>query len=196
MQLACALAAVCATAGQAGADPGLGDPSPPKDCSLLQDPDRSPSVWRHLRWSVASGSRDRQRLLSTSLGWDVWTREVLCRREVLFESELVYSRVAVAFRLDYEYDVDEPDRSSIRPALEFSTGVTDWGWIAFAASAGPKFDHRGVAAGGAVSLIYIGIDMGIRLDQGIDYDDHTLSVFLGLTDLHLFLPSLFSDYAR
>lgn len=189
-RLVCAAAIVCASGAARAQNMDVDS----QDCSLLDDPSRSPSVWRNLHWSVGSTSRSGQRLAAASLGWNVWSNEVLCRREVVFDSELVYARTALAARFDVEYDVDDASRSSYRPAIAYSNGVTNWGWMGFSVSAGPKLDHRGVAAGATVSIMYIGIDMGLRFDQGIDYDERAMSVYIGLTDLHLHLKSLFSDY--
>jgi hypothetical protein len=147
-----------------------------------------------VHWSVKGGTRRDHRVFAPSLGVSLWTDEVLCRRERLFESELIYSRVALAARVDVELDLIDRDQSGWRPALELSSGASDWGWLGFTAAAGPRFDARGVAAGGSVSAIYAGIDMELRADAGLDWDGHEVALFIGVSDLHLLLPAMFGDY--
>jgi hypothetical protein len=172
------------------------DPRPAEDCTLLQEQGKSPSVFRHVHWSVKAGARSGRRILAPSIGVSLWTSEALCRREQLFESELIYKRLALAARLDYEHDLRDGERNALRPALELSSGASHWGWLAITAAVGPRLDDRGVAASGSVSAIYLGIDMEVRVDTGIDWDGYEVVTLIGVTNLHLLLPAMFSDYRQ
>jgi hypothetical protein len=47
-----------------------------------------------------------------------------------------------------------------------------------------------------VSAIYLGIDMEVRVDTGIDWDGYEVVTLIGVTNLHLLLPAMFSDYRQ
>jgi len=194
VRAAIAVAVAVSLPGVAGAQSLPADPEPAQDCSLLADRERSPSWLRHVRWSLRGGSRGPHRIFSPSVGVNLWTAERLCRREPMFESQLVYHRVAFAARVDYEHALSDRGHSGVRPALELSSGNSTWAWLGIAAAAGPRWDDRGMSASGSVSAIALGLDMEVRVDTGVTYDGHEIAVLFGVSDLHLLLPALFADY--